>query len=61
MTINADWRFMLGEPDARTVTNDDSSWELVSVPHTLELTDLKLNGCQDTKLGDIYAQCGVVS
>ena len=51
LSLNADWRFHLGDADAdfyKTNTND-SQWELVSVPHTLELTDLALNDYQDDK------------
>ncbi len=47
--LNAGWRFHLGDPEAeyfRTNT-DDSRWEVVSVPHSLELTDITLNGSDD--------------
>ncbi len=51
VSLNADWRFHLGDPDAeyyRTNTND-GEWEVVSVPHTFELTNLQLNGYEDDK------------
>ncbi|MFI3248458.1 MAG: glycoside hydrolase family 2 TIM barrel-domain containing protein [Rikenellaceae bacterium] len=49
VSLNADWKFHLGDEDAAyytTSTNDDS-WEEVSIPHVLKLTDLNLDGCQD--------------
>ncbi len=49
--LNADWRFHLGDPDAEyyKTNTDDSKWEVVCVPHTLELTDLSINGYSDDK------------
>ncbi len=49
--INAKWRFHLGDPDAQlfTASTNDSKWEEVSIPHTLELTSIALNGCLDDK------------
>lgn len=49
--INTGWRFHLGDPDEPNYDPglDDSEWELVSVPHTLKLTSLALDGCQDDK------------
>ncbi len=49
VSLNADWRFHLGDEDAKfyTTSTDDSAWELVSVPHTLKLTDIGLDGCKD--------------
>ncbi|MEX0288314.1 MAG: glycoside hydrolase family 2 TIM barrel-domain containing protein [Flavobacteriaceae bacterium] len=49
--INANWRFQLGNPEANYFDPelDDSNWELVHVPHSLELTSMDLNGYQDDK------------
>ena len=49
--LNTSWKFHLGDPDSKfyTTSTDDSSWEDVSIPHTLELTSLSLNGYQDDK------------
>lgn len=49
--LNTSWKFHLGDPDAKlyTASTDDSNWEEVSIPHTLELTSLNLNGYQDDK------------
>lgn len=49
--INQGWRFLLGSPTAKNYQADldDSSWELVSVPHTLKLTSLDLDNCKDDK------------
>ncbi|MFI3289859.1 MAG: glycoside hydrolase family 2 TIM barrel-domain containing protein [Rikenellaceae bacterium] len=51
LLINDGWRFHLGDADAKfyDVNLSDSDWEQVTVPHTLELTDINLNGHQDTK------------
>ena len=51
LSLNADWRFHLGDAeDALYETNtNDSQWELVCVPHSLELTNLQLNGYMDDK------------
>ncbi len=47
--LNADWRFHLGDEEAKyyTTSTNDSAWESVSIPHTLKLTDLNLDGCED--------------
>lgn len=49
--INADWKFHLGDADARLILPgvDDGEWETVSVPHTLKLTSIGLDGCKDDK------------
>ncbi|MFI3281446.1 MAG: glycoside hydrolase family 2 TIM barrel-domain containing protein [Rikenellaceae bacterium] len=55
-SINQDWRFHLGDADAdyyKTNTND-KQWERVSVPHTLSLTSLGLNGVQDSKMQETF-------
>ncbi len=51
LSLNAGWRFHLGDPDANyyQTSTPDKSWEEVTVPHTLELTDLALNGFMDDK------------
>lgn len=49
--INTGWKYHLGDPGAgffKTGT-DDSGWEEISVPHTLKLTSIALDGCQDDK------------
>ncbi len=47
--VNSEWRFYLGEPEAQyfRANTDDSKWDLVSIPHTLKLTDIKLDGYRD--------------
>ncbi len=47
--INSDWRFHLGDEDAKyyTTSTNDESWERVTIPHTLKLTDINLDGCDD--------------
>ncbi len=54
--INAAWKFHLGDPDARLYgkETDDSDWESVNLPHTLELTSLALNGSQDDKMQETF-------
>ncbi len=49
--INADWRFHLGDADEKLylASTNDSSWEEVTVPHTLKLTSIDLDGCLDDK------------
>ncbi len=49
VSLNADWRFRLGDEEANyfATSTNDSAWELVSVPHTLKLTDIGLDGCKD--------------
>ncbi|WP_245949465.1 glycoside hydrolase family 2 protein [Echinicola strongylocentroti] len=50
-TINQDWKFHLGDPEGGFygASYDDSSWETVTLPHTLSLTSLALDGMQDEK------------
>ncbi|AWG22715.1 glycoside hydrolase family 2 [Flavobacterium faecale] len=50
-SINFGWKFHLGDPDGALYTEklDDSKWESVNVPHSLELTSMDLNGNQDDK------------
>ncbi len=49
VSLNADWKFYLGDEDAKyyAISTNDDSWEEVSIPHVLKLTDLNLDGCQD--------------
>lgn len=48
--INVGWQYHLGDLDAaEAADHDDSGWETVSVPHTLKLTSLALDRCQDDK------------
>ncbi|MFR9651786.1 MAG: glycoside hydrolase family 2 TIM barrel-domain containing protein [Rikenellaceae bacterium] len=49
--INDNWRFKLGGADEANYTTslDDSKWESVSIPHTLKLTSIDLDGCRDDK------------
>ena len=51
LSLNQDWRFHLGELPGEpfAVEYDDSKWDSVNVPHTLKLTSLGLDGCQDDK------------
>ncbi|WP_111706409.1 glycoside hydrolase family 2 protein [Lutibacter citreus] len=51
LNLNQDWKFHLGNPEAKNfeVSLDDSKWESVTVPHTLKLTSLTLDGLQDEK------------
>lgn len=55
-SINPGWRFHLGDPDAENYTTnfDDSKWEMVNVPHSLELTSMDLNGYQDDKYQETF-------
>ncbi|QBG49320.1 DUF4982 domain-containing protein [Verrucomicrobia bacterium S94] len=54
--INQHWKFHLGDPDAEFFKSDtnDQSWETVHVPHTLELTSMSLNDCQDDKYQETF-------
>jgi beta-galactosidase len=46
--FNNGWRFMRGDvKDAEKTTFDDSSWELVAVPHTVELMPAEASGCRN--------------
>lgn len=51
MSLNASWRFHLGDPDADFYQKnfDDSAWPEVQLPHTLELTSLNLDDYEDDK------------
>lgn len=54
--INSKWRFHLGDADSKffTTSTNDSAWEEVSIPHTLELTSISLNDCPDDKYQTIF-------
>ena len=47
--MNAGWRFHLGDAKGAFygIDFDDSQWVTINVPHTLKLTSLALDGCQD--------------
>ena len=49
--INDNWKFKLGGAEDRNYISslDDSQWESVSIPHTLKLTSIGLDGCEDDK------------
>lgn len=49
--LKNNWKFQLGNPDAKNYLADvdDQKWETVSIPHTLKLTSLTLDGLQDEK------------
>ncbi|NRB47256.1 MAG: glycoside hydrolase family 2 protein [Saprospiraceae bacterium] len=51
ISLNASWKFHLGEPDAKYYEKnfDDQEWPQVQIPHTLELTSLNLNDFEDDK------------
>ena len=51
LNLNQDWKFHLGNPEAKNyeVTTNDKNWETVTVPHTLKLTSLTLDGLEDEK------------
>jgi beta-galactosidase len=49
-SLNQGWQFHLGDvAGAGSAQFDDASRERVPVPHTLKLTSLLLDGCQDDK------------
>lgn len=51
ISLNASWKFHLGDPDAKFYTRnlDDQDWPQVQLPHTLALTSLNLNDFEDDK------------
>lgn len=51
INLNQNWKFLLGDLEAKNFEQniDDSSWKIVHVPHTLELTSLTLDGLEDEK------------
>jgi len=51
MNVNQDWKFHLGDPEANYYTRSTTTqdWEVVHLPHTLELTSLTLDGLNDEK------------
>ncbi|GAB1855853.1 hypothetical protein MHTCC0001_06880 [Flavobacteriaceae bacterium MHTCC 0001] len=56
ISLNQDWKFHLGDPEAKNyaVDLDDSKWKTVNVPHTLKLTSLTLDDLQDEKTQLIF-------
>ncbi len=51
ISINDGWKFHLGDADDRNYlpSLDDSSWTDVTIPHTLKLTSINLDGVLDDK------------
>ena len=49
LNFNVGWKYYLGAPAGSPQDSgyDDSSWESVSIPHTLKLTSLHLDGSKD--------------
>ena len=46
--FNAGWRFFLGDATGAEQTDfDDSSWEVVSAPHTVQLMPAEASGCRN--------------
>jgi beta-galactosidase len=46
--FNNGWRFFLGDiKDAERIDFDDSKWEVVSTPHTVELMPAEASGCRN--------------
>ncbi|WP_158968004.1 glycoside hydrolase family 2 TIM barrel-domain containing protein [Paraglaciecola sp. L3A3] len=56
LMLTSGWKFHLGEPEAKYYASDfdDGSWQNVTVPHTLELTSLALNGVKDSKVQETF-------
>jgi len=47
-SFNPEWRFHLGDvPQAEKVDFDDSAWEVVSTPHTIQLMPAEASGCRN--------------
>ena len=48
--FNPDWRFHRGDvPGAEDVSFDDSQWEIVSTPHTVQLMLAEASGWRNHK------------
>lgn len=49
--LNTSWKFHLGDADSEFYTKNfnDSDWKEVSIPHTLKLTTINLDGVMDDK------------
>lgn len=46
--FNSGWRFHLGDvPDGGAADLDDSKWEVVSTPHTVQLMPAEASGCRN--------------
>ena len=56
ISVNAGWKFKLGQPEAKyyKVDTDDNDWETVSVPHTLYLTSLTLDMLEDDQTQSVF-------
>lgn len=56
LSLNQGWKFHLGDPEANYYqqNTDETNWETVHVPHTLELTSLNLDNSKDTKLQETF-------
>lgn len=56
ISLNQGWKFHLGDPNATFYEQitDDTNWETIHVPHTLELTSLNLDDSPDTKLQETF-------
>ena len=54
--LTSAWKFALGNAEAHYYQDafDDSAWEDVTVPHTLSLTSLALDGVKDTKAQETF-------
>ncbi|AUP80496.1 glycoside hydrolase family 2 protein [Flavivirga eckloniae] len=54
--INENWKFYLGSPDKHpgSIDFDDSKWEKVSIPHTLELVSYELDSINETWVQENY-------
>lgn len=50
-SLTTHWKFYFGDPEGNYYRSDvdDANWEQVSIPHTLKLTDINLDGCDDDK------------
>ena len=46
--FNNGWRFMRANvPDAESIDFDDSTWDIVATPHTVELMPVEASGCRN--------------
>ena len=56
VSLNAQWKFKLGDPDARyfEIQHDHSNWQTVHLPHTLRETSLSLDENTDDKYQETF-------
>ena len=48
LNFNAQWMLCVGDaPDAKTTDYDDSRWEVVTTPHSVELESPEVSGCRN--------------